>query len=289
MNTQQLESFIQVAESLNFTRAAEVLNTTTATISRQISSLEEELDTKLLHRSTKSVSLTPAGISFFNDAKEILAKLEIASEKIKNHTEANIQILSIGCVNEAELSLVINLLRRCKEELPEIHPFLRIVPSRLVLNLFIHNEIDILFNFKDNIPMRDNFLYHELAQIPVCCALPANHPLAELNEIGFTDLKSESIVICNSYEMPPQVTSIQNLLSHQFAPHATYYSDNLQATLSLIKAGYGIGILPKMPPSDSSIVFVPLHEDLSLSYGFFYKATTQNPPLKKFLSLLKVK
>lgn len=289
MNTQQLESFVRVAESLNFTRAAEALNSTTATISRQIRSLEDELDTKLLHRSTKSVSLTPAGISFFNDAREILAKCELASEKIRNHDEANIQILSIGYVNEAELPLMVNLLKRCKEKSPEIHPFLRIIPSRLVLNLFLHNEIDIIFNFKDNIPMRDDFLYHELAQIPVCCALPANHPLARNDEIAFTDLNSESIVICNSHEIPPLIASIQNLLGHQFAPHATYYSDNLQAMLTLIKAGYGIGILPEMSPNDTSIVFVPLNEDYSLSYGFFYKDAVQNPTLKKFLSLLNVK
>ena len=53
MNTQQLETFIEVAEHLNFARAAEHLNITTSAVSRQIRSLEEELDTKLLRRSTK--------------------------------------------------------------------------------------------------------------------------------------------------------------------------------------------------------------------------------------------
>lgn len=43
MNTQQLESFIQVAENLNFARAAEVLNITQSAVSRQINALEEEL------------------------------------------------------------------------------------------------------------------------------------------------------------------------------------------------------------------------------------------------------
>lgn len=287
MNTGQLESFIQVAENLNFARAAEFLNVTTSAVSRQIRSLEEELDTKLLRRTTKSVQLTPAGIIFYNDAKEILAKLQLTTKKIKYHSEANIQILSIGYTTETAPYFINQLLRRCKEQLPEIHPFLRIVPTRLLLNMLIHDEIDILFGFKDDVPMRDSFLYHELAQFPVCYVLPTAHPLSQKEEISETDLLSESIVICNSHEIPSQVAGIQNLLSHRFSPNSIYYAANLPALLSLIQAGYGIGILPEMLSTDSSLTCVPLNPKQSLSYGIFYKNTNKNPVLKKFLSLIK--
>ena len=72
MNTDQLKSFIQVSENLNFARAAEILNITQSAVSRQIHSLEEELGTKLLHRTTRTVTLTPAGISFLEDAKNVI-------------------------------------------------------------------------------------------------------------------------------------------------------------------------------------------------------------------------
>ena len=55
MNLQQLESFIQVAENLSFARAAEVMNITQSAVSRQISSLENELGASLFHRSTRTV------------------------------------------------------------------------------------------------------------------------------------------------------------------------------------------------------------------------------------------
>ena len=128
------------------------MNITTSAVSRQIRALEDELDTKLLHRSTRTVTLTPAGIIFLNDAKEILAKLQLTSQKIKSHSEANIQILSIGCISDVDLSLMTQLLHSVRKYAPEIHPFLRIIPSRLVINMLIHDEIDILFAFKDDIP-----------------------------------------------------------------------------------------------------------------------------------------
>lgn len=287
MNTQQLESFIQVAEHLNFARAAEHLNITTSAVSRQIRSLEEELDTKLFRRSTKSVRLTPAGIIFLNDAKEILAKLQLTTRKIKNHSETSIQLLPIGCSNETDSFLLSKTLSRCREEFEEIHPFLRIASSRLLLNMLIYDEINVFFGYKDNIPLRNDFCFYELTQLPVCCTLSPDNPLSAMEALSENDLLSENLVICNSYELPSQVINIQNSLNHKIAPGSIFYSENVCEMLTLIKSGYGIGILPKMPSFDNVLSYIPLKPAISLSYGVFYKKGTRNPVLKKFLSLLK--
>jgi DNA-binding transcriptional LysR family regulator len=277
MNTQQLESFVQVAENLSFARAAETLNITQSAVSRQIRSLEEELETKLLHRSTRSVVLTPAGMSFFNDAKEILFKLQLSAQKLKSHSDTNIQILSIGYINEAYLPLMTNLLKKYRTQFPEIHPFLRTAPFRAILNLFLHDEIDILFGFKDEIPMQDDFQYVELTQIPVCFAMHSDHPFAKKETLTEQDILSDHIIICNSYEIPTQVANIQTQLRNKISPDVTNYCENLQTMLTLIRAGYGVGILPKIPSTDTDITYIPLKEELTLSYGYFYRNASGNP------------
>ena len=65
MNTQQLETFVQVAENLNFARAASILHITQPAVTHQIVSLEGELDAKLFIRTTRSVKLTPEGGVFW--------------------------------------------------------------------------------------------------------------------------------------------------------------------------------------------------------------------------------
>ena len=247
------------------------------------------MNTTLFHRTTKNVRLTPTGVIFYNDAKEILAKLQLTRRKIKDQIETSFQVISIGYTDEADPVLMVHLLERCKEQIPELHPFLHIVPSRLLLNMLINDEIDILFGFRSDIPMRGNFIYRELAQVPVCCVLPSGHPLAQKEEISEEELLSENIVICNSHEIPSRVTAIQDMLSNQLSPTSMYYSENLQAMLTLVKAGYGIGIFPEMPSTDTSLVYIPLKSASSLSYGVFYKDSSKNPVLKQFLSLLKLK
>ena len=286
MTTQQLESFVQVAENLNFARAAENLNVTTSAVSRQIRSLEEELDIQLLHRSTKSVMLTPAGISFLNDAKEILAKLKIASSRLKEHSASNIQVLTIGCTYEPSLSLLTPVLSHCKEEMPELHPFLRVVPSKIGLNLFIQSEMDFLFGFQNDIPLHDGMHYKELMQCPVCCVVSSSHDYASLDAVSEQQLSTDKMVICNSYELPTKAAIVQNRLSHQFSLNNTYFCENPITALAMIKAGFGFGILPDIDCDDQNVSYIPMQEENYISYGVYYKDISNNPIAKKFLSLL---
>lgn len=286
MNTQQLESFMQVAENLSFARAAEVLNVTQSAVSRQINSLEDELGVRLFARSTRTVSLTPAGISFLEDARDVLARLQIASLKLQSHTGSSVQLLSIACSNEADLIYLDEILARCRIKLPFLHPFLRVIPHRSLLNLFIHGEIDILFGFQKDIPLRDGITYRELAKIPVCCAFRSAHPLAAREEIAEQELYEERIIICNSFEMPSEAAGIQNRLSRQFLPDSSYYCESLPAMLSLVRAGYGFCVLPDGASADSGIAYVPLAQTAPISYGVFYKSAPKNPLIRSFLALL---
>ncbi len=286
MNTQQLESFIQVAENLNFARAAEVLKITQSAVSRQIHSLEDELGAKLLHRSTRTVTLTPAGISFLEDAKNVMGRLQIAAAKIQNHMESNMQVISIGCSSEADLDLLTKILKTCREQIPDLHPFLRVIPHRSILNLFYHGELDTLFGFYDDIPTREGMIYKELVKIPLCCALPVSHPYAQKTEIDEVELYSQNIITCHSYAIPSKAAEMQNRIAGHLLPGSTNICENLQVILALIRSGYGCSILPKVNFPIPEINYVPIRGSSPLSYGIFYKNDTLSPLLKKFITIV---
>ena len=285
MNTDQLKSFIQVAENLNFARAAEILKITQSAVSRQIHSLEDELGTKLLHRTTRTVTLTPAGISFLEDAKNVMGRLKIAEQKIQRHQSTNIQVLTIGCQNEANLDLLCKVLKSCKQQIPELYPFLKVIPHRSILNLFYQDELDLLFGFQDDIPIKNDTVYKELFQIPLCCIVPASHPYAERPELAKEELYLENIVVCNSYAIPSRVAEMQNQISQHILPESTYMCENLQVLLTLVRAGYGCSVLPLMNFVNTDIRGIPLKDSEPLSYGLFFKKSSQNPLLKKFISI----
>ena len=77
MTTEQMRTFLAVADCLNITKAAEKLYLSQPTISRQIQSLEEECKTPLLIRTRKEVSLTSAGAIMVSHLKNVLSEIQV--------------------------------------------------------------------------------------------------------------------------------------------------------------------------------------------------------------------
>lgn len=91
MDFEQLRIFVAVAESGGFTKAAESLYISHSTTSRQVSALEESLDTKLFIRSSRKVSLTAAGEALYAGAAELLGQMEELKETVKRASQQSPQ------------------------------------------------------------------------------------------------------------------------------------------------------------------------------------------------------
>jgi DNA-binding transcriptional LysR family regulator len=80
---QAVNTFVKVVELGSFARAAERLGMSTSAVSRQVSELETHLDTRLLNRTTRRLSLTEAGQSFYEHGVQLLANLDEAEASVR--------------------------------------------------------------------------------------------------------------------------------------------------------------------------------------------------------------
>jgi DNA-binding transcriptional LysR family regulator len=77
-----IEAFVRVAECGSFSKAAERLHSSKSVVSRQVGALEAELGARLLHRTTRALTLTEAGRSYFEQAARILTDLAEANASV---------------------------------------------------------------------------------------------------------------------------------------------------------------------------------------------------------------
>ena len=84
---QEITTFTAVVDAGSFVKAAERLNTSKAAVSRHVVDLETRLGVRLLHRTTRKLSLTEEGGLFYGRCKEILESLEGAENEITSHTD----------------------------------------------------------------------------------------------------------------------------------------------------------------------------------------------------------
>lgn len=87
MNLNDIAVFLRVAEAGSFTRAARTLGLPKTTVSRKVAGLETALGVRLIHRTTRSVSLTDAGNRYYRACSEGLARLEAASATMSGTTQ----------------------------------------------------------------------------------------------------------------------------------------------------------------------------------------------------------
>ena len=99
MDIKQLEAFVAVAKNQSFSKAAKELYLTQPTISSHIQNLENEMQTSLFNRNSKSITLTDSGYILFNHAIAILKDCKRAVNDIRDYQgkiEGNVDLCSWG-------------------------------------------------------------------------------------------------------------------------------------------------------------------------------------------------
>ena len=118
MELRQLRYFIAVAEEGSFSRAAGRLHVSQPPLSTQIKGLEDELGVQLLERSNRGVSLTAAGLVFFEETRTALARLEHAKKEALRANRSDIGMLSIGFVSIADYGILPPALKNFRSNYP---------------------------------------------------------------------------------------------------------------------------------------------------------------------------
>ncbi len=199
MELRHLRYFVAVAEELNFTRAAERLNTAQPSLSQQIKHLEQDLGVRLLNRSKRHVALTEAGKVFLADAKELLARLDRAVQRAARAQQGKSMELSVGVVPAAEIKILPKLIPLLERNLPKVRLVFHNLPSAEQKRLLATGSLDIGLLRG---PLHDPRLEVEdvLWEVLVV-GLPAKHPLArkkavtirQLNDLPFIMVSREGL------------------------------------------------------------------------------------------------
>lgn len=283
MNTQQLNAFVQVADNLSFVRAAEALHLSQPAVTHQITSLENELGTQLFERTKRTVRLTSAGVYFYEDAQELLHRSSFAKYKLQNYVSARITHLNIGC-GSFDLAVLTRLLRAFSEQVPQVHPTLRTLPHNSLVNRFYYDEIDVLFRYVNELPLKDTVRYVPLGQTPVCVGVPESWPEAGQASFGMHELTKYPIVSCN--ELPPDLKAIQEMASQKMNYAQVYYCKSIPDADVLVASGLGYMLCPGFyRPTQPGIRLVPVRDVKPLQFGLFCKAEHARDDVKRFVRI----
>ena len=155
-----MQAFTRVVDAGSFARAAESLDLPKATLTRLIQNLETHLGVKLLHRTTRRISVTSDGAAYYERCVRILADVDEAEQSLTRHNNSPRGTLSVDTTNVlAQLVLI-----------PRLHDFLNSYPE-LKLALTINGKpIDLLQEGVDvvlrvGVPMEESMVARRVGQV----------------------------------------------------------------------------------------------------------------------------
>lgn len=246
MNTQQLMCFVCVADRLNFTKAAEELYLSPPTVTHHIQTLEAELGTPLLIRNSKMVRLTEAGRGFYNDAREILAKIEIAQKKMHDAAHTAVRLFHIGCTSSTELQYLKHSLCTLGQRYQGFSPILHVQDYFSLKKMFEAEQLDVMLCTRGMIRKLPNCEFHPLAQAGLYAVVPVDSPLAAKAELHFADLQQERILTLHPKLVPfDQSNRLRDWIIEHGINHLDIHCESDHAGILLAECGYGVALFPE--------------------------------------------
>lgn len=288
MNTMQLECFIEVAENLNFARAAGKLHISQPSVTHQINSLEEELDIKLFKRTTRSVSLTSAGLAFYPDARNMLDTMRLARRKLHNDSLLNVIPIGIGCHGSSDLILISKILQKLNTAHRNMHPTIKTIPFQSLTNMLRDESIDILFSYDDNLKKDSEFKFTNLMEASVNVIMPEGSHLAYRKFLTEADLSTERLIALNPNHISGRLLDVQRKIFVNMEPSDILFADSAEICCCLVNAGLGITLMPSLPfMKYEGLVQIPFEPEITINYGLYCKKNAAETPIKEFISAAK--
>lgn len=244
MDIRQLRYFVAVAQDRNFTRASERLHIAQPPLSRQIQALEDELGVLLIDRSERPLKLTEAGRFFYEQALQMIGRMEQIRDTTRQLGRSGRALFVIGCVASTLYGGMPDLARRMRRLWPDLEIELKEMISSQQVTALKEGRIDVGFG---RVRVRDPAIERiTLREERLVLALPLDHPkVAGRAPLPVSTLEEESLILYPSEPRPSFADELLLLLADRnVRPGAIQEVRELQMALGLVAADAGVSIVP---------------------------------------------
>lgn len=281
MTRKHFSIFVEVCRFLNFSQAAEALNTTQPAVSLAVKELESHYGVALFERMNRRVYLTPAGEALLATAQDVLRGFQEAEETLGQGRPLALRVGANVSFGEAGLAQV---LGRFRQEHPQVRLRALVANSDKIQSLLAENQLDV--GIVDGLGVSERLRAQPLYQEDlVLAAAPGRFPApATVEELAALPLLLRE-------PGSGLRSSVDRVFSQQgLAPQPLLESTSTAALAQAAKAGLGVAILPETLAQRESGLQVGTVPEVRFFRQFacaLHRQKAPSPALEAFLALLR--
>jgi DNA-binding transcriptional LysR family regulator len=263
METRRLRLLVELSRLGSMRAVADAVDTTTSTVSQQLTVLAREMGTALIEPDGRRVRLTPAGRRLAEHATVILAAVETARLDLAPDTEPN-GTLRVAGFSTAIRTHLLPLISDLAVSHPRLNALIREHEPAEALQLLASDETDLALTYDYNLaPADPDPALHTTALwtaswglgVPVDAGVDVPGT-ADTRDV-FARFRTKDWIV-NSRNTADE-TVIRTLASMAgFTPRITHQVDSLDLVQGMITTGLGVGLLPLGTPTFPGVRLIPL-------------------------------
>jgi LysR family hydrogen peroxide-inducible transcriptional activator len=205
----QMRFLVALADTGNFSRAAELCHVTQSTLSTGLKEMEARLGVQVAERSTHSVLMTPVGRDLAERARDILARVGDFEARAKSEAEAGVTTLRLGAIPTVGPFLLPHALPMIRRLKPGMKVYLREELTEALVAGLIEGRLDlILIALPHELPPQ--ITTHPLFEDGYSLATPRAHPLANLSLVEGPDLQGTGSAVAGTRALPAAACVVEH-------------------------------------------------------------------------------
>jgi DNA-binding transcriptional LysR family regulator len=273
MEMQQVRYFVALAETLNFTRAADQCNVSQPALTRAIQQLEAELGGPLFHRERGNTHLSELGRMMLPYLQAVIEQTRAAKENAKALAKLDRALLTIGAMCTISASLVADLIARFSAQHPEVEVHIHDGGAPQMIEALEKGALEIgIIGLPEEMP--ESFHCVPIFEERFVVLLPPNHRLVAHNPVRAAELNGEPYVSRSNCEVFEYVS--KDFAARGIATRKVFSSTRDDWVQSMIKAGLGFGFFPESCVTDPDLIVRELVEPSYIRT--IYLATVRGRP-----------
>jgi DNA-binding transcriptional LysR family regulator len=243
MELRQLRYLVALADEHHFTRAAGRLHIAQPALSQQIRRLEDEVGVALVDRTTRHVSLTPAGEMLVGRARRALAEVDAAAAELSELAGVRTGRIVIGAMRSTGPFDLSALLAAYNARHPGIELIVREEPSEVMLQRLHADALDVAFLSVNRLDAGPDIQLHPLLDEPLVALLAPGHPLAGRRRLDMAELRDERFVVFGEGGSLRRIV-VQGAREAGFEPALAFESTESARIRAMASRGLGVALLP---------------------------------------------
>lgn len=286
----RLETFVKVAQSGSFTKAAEELYLTPTAVMKQINALEKDLRVALFDRTNHGLHLTGAGEAFLSDARYLLEYLSRARERVREiYENENRKSIRIGTSVMTPANFILDVWSEIQSRMPalkiELVPFDNNPVNSVEILRNLGQHIDVVAGLYDDRFLKERrCLAAHLYDKKIILAVPVAHALSAETIIAPDKLKNSKVLFIRR-EWNRYIDDLRDQVEAKGVKTEDFEMFNLAAYNRAVAENTPIITVEGWEDVHPLLRPIPADWDDTIPFGVFY-SPTPTKLVKKFIDLL---